>query len=274
MALNQNPRPGDLFQPSASLERDIRNLLRRFKSGGFGGNESIAAFADPGQCPIFNDASEDVDRFGALIVQKSEAGNYDKGQWEQLHPLSAIKPDGPLQNSQKIVITQQKILDGSIGQCRIAGVSLATVDIQDESHVFADTQNDSTVLVSDSRGPLKIIDVESGTGEKLALVYFGGFPLRKKIQAPAGGVPPRNGTTPGSTTCNVIEVENGVLTATGETLTIYSWSTVATAATGDRYGSADLNSDGLWFIDADDCMDGFSLGETGTFTNDFSGDFD
>ncbi len=62
-----------------------------------------------------------------------------------------------------------------IGKAAVAGAVICKIDMQSEDDQFADVfDEDVTKLKSGSSGLARIISVESGTGEKWALIAFGG----------------------------------------------------------------------------------------------------
>jgi len=170
----RNPNPGDPVRaPSARRERDLNEMVRQFRQGGLGPTFQKGASADGNSCLVRNSDAGDVERFDCMVVKKHDAANYDSDQWKNLHPLSAEIAGGPLAADQQLVIAQQSIKENSSGLCRLAGISLAWVNIDDVDHCFADTELDSWALVSKPEGPVKIIDwIGGSTGLKLCLITW------------------------------------------------------------------------------------------------------
>jgi len=96
--------------------------------------------------------------------------------------------------------------------------------------------------------------------------YFGKTPnLTIKVKFPSGGVPARSGTQAGGpVTCQAVETnENGVLAdIDGFEPECWNWLSVIVGASGDRYGTIELHSDGKYWASGEDCLDtqGFSEG--------------
>ncbi len=84
---------------------------------------------------------------------------------------------------------------------------------------------------------------------------FRGWKPPRKFQAPSGGIPARSGTTPGSAECDIVELIDGALTQTGESVSVYSWASQPVCDTGDRFGLAELHNDLEWWVEAEDCED-------------------
>ena len=95
---------------------------------------------------------------------------------------------------------------------------------------------------------------------------FGKTPnLTIKVQFPEGGVPARVGTQAGGpVTCQAIatDVDGVISEIDGFTPECWNWLIEIIGATGDRYGTIELHSDGKFWVSADDCLDtpGFSEG--------------
>ena len=75
----------------------------------------------------------------------------------------------------RFAILTGPIPNGKIGQAAVAGVCVAKVDVQAEDDGFADIADGSTAsLTSGPSGAATILWKETGTGEKWAIVRFGG----------------------------------------------------------------------------------------------------
>ena len=71
--------------------------------------------------------------------------------------------------------------DGKIGPMRIAGVSLAAVDVLDENHTHAYAKSNDTNPQSNFGGPFEILFKPSGTGLKTCVVRFVAPQITRKI---------------------------------------------------------------------------------------------
>lgn len=75
------------------------------------------------------------------------------------------------------------------------------------------------------------------------------------IKAPSGGIPKRVGTLLGSASCDIYgATTSGVISDTGENITVWNWGTTAACSNGDRYGWAEYRSP-LWYVVSEDCGD-------------------
>lgn len=99
--------------------------------------------------------------------------------------------------NQKFVILQEGIPAGKIGRAMLSGLSVVSIDMQDEDHEFAGpSDGDAAKLVSASTGPFHIMYVDSGTGTKLGAGLFpvaqGGAAEHRyfEITAAEGSSPP------------------------------------------------------------------------------------
>jgi len=75
--------------------------------------------------------------------------------------------------------------------------------------------------------------------------------------APEGGIPARvDGGAVGTADCHVVSVnEFGDLNSTGKKFSVFNWTKQIVCATGDRYGTADRDGFGTWWVNAADCSD-------------------
>lgn len=72
------------------------------------------------------------------------------------------------------------------------------------------------------------------------------------IKAPSGGIPARSGTTAGSATCDVYKNDGGTLTDTTENITVYNLAEEKKLVNGDRYGVANPDKFGLYWVSTQD----------------------
>jgi len=80
------------------------------------------------------------------------------------------------------------------------------------------------------------------------------------FQAPEGGISARiiggAGTVIGEAECHIVSVaEFGGLIVTDKTFVVFNWTKQVVCATGDRYGTADRDGFGTWWVNAADCSD-------------------
>ena len=78
------------------------------------------------------------------------------------------------------------------------------------------------------------------------------------FKAPDGGIPAREGLVVRSVWCEVWLRRPGVNTPiefTGKEFWVHNWTKQIVCATGDRYGVAERDGDGTWWVIAADCSD-------------------
>ena len=124
---------------------------------------------------VKNNSGSDRDRFDVLGIDGvifTPTDNADT--FKNDVALKGITPDID-DHAGKFVILAEPLKSGSIGRAFISGVCVAYVDIDDEDHTTADVKDgDATSLLSSDDGAVSILWAESGTGDKWAVVRFGG----------------------------------------------------------------------------------------------------
>ena len=82
------------------------------------------------------------------------------------------------------------------------------------------------------------------------------------FQAPDGGIPATTDSIAGpvgSAMCFVAMLEQGVfgstITVTDKEFEVFNFTKVAVCATGERFGTADRDGFGKWWVNAADCSD-------------------
>jgi hypothetical protein len=141
---------------------------------------------------VRNNTADIINRFGALGVSGSVI------EMAVENPSHNIIVDGYTPSAidhanGKFVICAEPIQSGRIGRAYAAGVTAAIVNVVDESHTYADIDDGQYCLKSAESGTCAILWKESGTGQLLAIVRFGGAgsvgtSIRKAYCLTAGGV--------------------------------------------------------------------------------------
>ncbi|HOQ06145.1 MAG TPA: hypothetical protein PKY88_13140 [Anaerohalosphaeraceae bacterium] len=125
---------------------------------------------------VKNTSDAAVGQFGILGVDGvifEPSGNLT--MFKQEVALLGGTPAVSAHSSGRFVVCAEPIDSGRIGLAWGAGVCLAQINVGDESHRFADiAEGDSACLASSSSGPCTILWKESGTGQKWAVIRFGG----------------------------------------------------------------------------------------------------
>lgn len=94
------------------------------------------------------------------------------------------------------------------------------------------------------------------------------------FKAPYGGIPGRVGPNMGSAVCDKYQTSSaGVLSDTGDDITVYNWASSAVCDNGDRYGVAS-RINGVWVVISEDCGDEGStiISGSGTYSSGSHGD--
>lgn len=124
---------------------------------------------------VRNDSGADRDRYDVLGIDGvifTPTDNADT--FKNDVALKGITPATD-DHAGKFVILAEPVKDGSIARAFISGVCVAYIDIDDEDHATADVKDaDATSLLSCDDGAVSILWAESGTGNKWAVVRFGG----------------------------------------------------------------------------------------------------
>jgi hypothetical protein len=80
-------------------------------------------------------------------------------------------PSGP--NSENFwAITRHQIAGDEIGEAQVAGVCIARVDVLDIEHRFARVVSGENVLESAGSGPVRLVQLATGTGEQELVVQL------------------------------------------------------------------------------------------------------
>ena len=126
---------------------------------------------------VKNTSDAAIGQFGILGVDGvifEPSGNL--AMFKQEVALLGGTPAVSAHSSGRFVVCAEPIDSGRIGLAWGAGVCLAQINVGDESHRFADiAEGDSACLASSSSGPCTILWKESGTGQKWAVIRFGGI---------------------------------------------------------------------------------------------------
>ncbi len=125
--------------------------------------------------PVKNNSGSDVGRFGVLgidgpIFTPADSENGFKNRVA----LVGVTPADPTHLG-RFAILLEPVAAGKIGQAAVAGVCVAKVAVQAADDGFADVKDGySSSLKSGTSGAATILWKETGTGEKWAIVRFGG----------------------------------------------------------------------------------------------------
>ncbi len=125
---------------------------------------------------VKNTSDAAVGQFGILGVDGvifEPSGNL--AMFKQEVAILGSTPSVSAHSSGRFVVCAEPIDSGRIGLAWGSGVCLAQINVGDESHRFADiAEGDSACLASSSSGPCTILWKETGTGQKWAVIRFGG----------------------------------------------------------------------------------------------------
>lgn len=142
--------------------------------------------------------------------------------------------------------------NGSIGDCQVAGVCRAYVNINDTVHSRCDLKAAQYVLESCHAGPWEILWQSSGTGEKLCVVGIGPKRPSTGIAKLGGDLAAGSPAAVTSATATLYRKASGAaLETANQTVTVYSW--FATGFLTNDYLSVGQNDDGLWWLMTADC---------------------
>ena len=141
---------------------------------------------------VRNNTADIINRFGALGVSGSVIEMAPENSSHHII-VDGYTPSAIDHANGKFVICAEPIQSGRIGRAYAAGVTAAIVNVVDESHTYADIDDGQYCLKSAESGTCAILWKESGTGQLLAIVRFGGAgsvgtSIRKAYCLTAGGV--------------------------------------------------------------------------------------
>lgn len=168
--------PGAPLHFSASRHNLVNEATRRVLSDkGRAGAAALETLPDYAEVRIKNNSGQTVPRFGVLgingflITPPTSAQQFTAGP-----TLSGVTPTEATHTG-KFVILRDRLANGRMGRGLVAGAVICKVDMQNATDKFADVFGGNvTKLKSADSGLARIIQVESGTGEKWALIAFGG----------------------------------------------------------------------------------------------------
>jgi hypothetical protein len=194
---------------------------------------------------VKNNSGSDVTRFGILGIDNVVITPTDNAnEFKSKQALLGAAPSTTNHASGKFVICAEPIANGKIGRAYVSGACVVKVNVTDESHSFADVADgDIAKLASAESGPCAILWKESGTGEKWAIVRFGGsggggltISWGTVIEAPTYG-DPENFTLPNG---------RGYYTIRPLGVTYEEWDTTTEFVTGDKV--YEINSEGAQIV--------------------------
>lgn len=121
---------------------------------------------------VRNNSGADQGRYAILAINGIALSPTDNLRAFQSRPVFTAGMATP--ESTKLVILQEPIAAGRIGEALVAGVSAVRINITDVAHTYAKpTSGDAAKLTSDgASGPFRILYVEPGTGSKWAAVQW------------------------------------------------------------------------------------------------------
>ena len=144
------------------------------------------------------------------------------------------------------------VANDKYGRVQLAGVCVATVNISDEDHEFAEIDPGEHKLVSAASGAIAIIYAPAGTGDKDCVVRLGGgggggFSVADTTSSiTAGGA-----STVGSGTVQKKKRDATGLVNDGAAITVYNSFGVTVASGARIYIARDAHGD--WWIPSEDC---------------------
>ncbi|MCG3177995.1 MAG: hypothetical protein BIFFINMI_00318 [Phycisphaerae bacterium] len=169
-------KPGDPLRiPAATFNAfvDAAEDLRRRQHDQFTSMQPVGS--QTVIVPIKNNSGGDLGRFAVLGIDSpvfTPADNEDG--FKNRIALVGVTPVAPTHLG-RFAILLEPVANGRIGQAAVAGVCVAKVEVQAEDDGFADISDGSTAsLASGPSGAATILWKETGTGEKWAVVRFGG----------------------------------------------------------------------------------------------------
>jgi len=122
---------------------------------------------------VRNNTADIINRFGALGVSGSVIEMAPENPSHHII-VDGYTPSAIDHANGKFVICAEPIQSGKIGRAYAAGITAAIVNVVDESHTYADIDDGQYCLKSAESGTCAILWKESGTGQLLAIVRFGG----------------------------------------------------------------------------------------------------
>lgn len=165
---------GDILKSIPSKDwnsfHDTNKTVAEMQRGGNGTGQSANNSAAL-EIYIKNDTGEDLTSEYPILQTTDAAYALEKMKRKRI----ALNGDAPIEGTGPFVIVQSPLKANRIGTAAIHGYSLCYIDVSDEDHTRATEEDDNVDnLISTDSGGVRIVDKESGTGIKLAIVDLGG----------------------------------------------------------------------------------------------------
>ena len=180
-------RPGEPFSMKAEEFNSFgraADLMQAIQAGMNPGASAGLALDRQSCVLVKNTAGLLVPRFGVLVADGPIFSPSDNElEFINRAALKGAYPDAPA-GARAVLVAQEPIADDRIGRCVISGMSVATINVTDADHEFADLTSGSLMLASAETGPMRVVWKPSGTGEKICLVLVNqsAAPAAKRIR--------------------------------------------------------------------------------------------
>lgn len=120
----------------------------------------------------------------AITIDPAAAATQDTFQST---PVVDLRTPTLPNDSIRFGITMEPIAAGKVGRILVEGVAAIPISISDADHKFARVVDSSDTLASCAFGPVEILQVQSGTGTKYAVVRIGTCAGPRLFRATAAG---------------------------------------------------------------------------------------
>ena len=171
-------RPGDPLEISAGTFNAMVDAAKAHQGGRHGvGRTTRPDLRQSNMVLVRNDSGFDLDRYNVLGLSGVlfDPTAYPTSFQREIAVTGVIPVPGT--HDDNFVVLQEPIKDGDLGLAMVAGVSIVKVYVvsSEANSIFsyAKIQAAAASLEKAPSGPVKIIYIEAGTGNKWALVSFG-----------------------------------------------------------------------------------------------------
>jgi len=226
MAAGKKKKAGDLLVIPAADWNDFLDAAAANKASGVGGPSKTSSSDQKfsGLVKVRNIGSETYNQFEVVGLRDVVFDPTDSNklpEWKK-NPVVFEVGRPRCEDVAKFAVLIEPIIEGEVGFATCSGVVQVLIDIEDESHEFADIiAEDRAKLVSLSAGSAQILHKASaGTGERLCIVRLSNANTQDVCVSTSTEVPPTTTEEPPTTTPTTEEpppTTDGTTDGTGTT---------------------------------------------------------
>ncbi len=239
--------PGDVLQMTASLYNDMIDSVEEFKNRTGPGRKKAPEkpyLKDSGIVFVKN-TSSNRRQFEVVGIVDALFDPSDSDTLPEFKQRPALEVDLPeCEYVSRFAILLEPINENDVGRAVVSGLVQVCVDIQDESHEYADIKPcDPSCLMSYENGSAQILTREGGTGEQWCIVRLSNNPPFEVTCCSSSTHTTEEATTP-STTTGTTEEATTESTSTGTSESTSTGTTESTSTGTTGTGTTESTSTG------------------------------